>query len=251
MFTLQIISAIVQFALAIAALMSDLVRRPWNYVLAVFLSMQLLISVASIYLDIQEAKATATSGVIFPGRSFPNISHVYRRDSLPTIRYGKSEFYLSLDAATWWGNEPAGDVSIPRAILEPINAREDEKIYLWMEDGEPRLRMNLYNPRNQLVARIDGSRWIVKREYLWDVNYDDESFEIRNERGLVQFQAVFYDDLIELSFFNHSPEGAYGIGGLVGGHMASWPNEAEPLFTIQPLFKYPSVEFQGVRIDED
>jgi len=196
----------------------------------------------------ENAKRTATTGILKADKPFPNIRYSYSVDSPPTLRLGKSETYLTISVDNWMGEEGPGDLSKPRAIFSGEDGDENYAIYLWFKEGKPQIKMNLFNARNQLVAKVDGDRWSVKREYLWDVNYDDQAFEVRNERDEVQLQLVFYKNLIELSYFNYSPIGAVGIFTVDGKAVqSSWRHAGPPEFRIEPIFKYPSIEFQGVR----
>lgn len=198
---------------------------------------------------VETAKRTASTGILSADRPFPKFRFLYDANEPPAIRLGQSETYLHLDVDRWLGPEGAGDATIPRPIFGAIDGSEEYNIYVWIKDGKPQIRIHLFNARDQLVAKVDGDRWSVKREYLWDVNYDDQAFEVRNERGEVQLQLVFYKDLIEISYFNYSPLGAGGVFTVDGEAVQShWPLNELPKFRINPIFKYPSVEFQGVRV---
>jgi hypothetical protein len=252
MLIVKIALAILEFSLALFALFSEQIKKPYGLIFSALLFLQFFVTLLEVYFEKEEAKKSATSGQLNPTDKFSEFGKFgYEYDpSRPlNIRWGNSETFFVVDFHRWLGPEGAGDPSIPRSILYPVNGEEEYKIYVWLENGQIRLRMKLFNRRNQLVAEIDGNRWNVKREYLYDLNYDSEAIEVRNDEGNVQLQVVLYKDLVQLSFFNFSPLGGVAMGKGSHGGLNVYNfglNEPSPLL-IEPMFKYPSCEFQGVR----
>lgn len=249
---LKILSVLLPLIAAAIALFSEAVKKPWNWVFGGLLLAQLVVSVWLVVKEewekADEARKTATTGVLSNDRPFPDMRYEYSATNPPAVRIGQSGTFLTIDADGWLGPEGAGDLSIPRPIFRAMDDSEEYNVYLWMKNGRPRIKIQLFNARHQMVAKVDGDRWSVKREFLWDVNYDDQAFEVRNERDEVQLQIVFYEALIEIAYFNYSPAGAAGWISVDGQAIQSrWPSNELPDIKIKPIFKYPSVEFQGVR----
>jgi hypothetical protein len=162
---------------------------------------------------------------------------------------GESHTYLTLAFNDWIGPEGKGSPETPRPIFSTVNGGEDTYVFLWMENGRPRIGLKLFNRRNQMVAHIDGNRWVVKREFLYDINYDNTAIEIRNDEGKIQLQLIFYDNLIQLSMINYFQDDAVALhGDSGGGRTTSFNKQDEDPIVLKPIFKYPSVEYLGVRL---
>jgi hypothetical protein len=155
----------------------------------------------------------------------------------------------------WLGKEGDLQSTGPEAHRAILGGPDDPIcVRMWLKDGYPQLGLKLYNKRGALVAEIDGNRWFVKRELLYDLNFDSEAIEVRDEEGEIQLQIVFYKNMIQLSMVNYR-QGRWGTywgaseKGPDGGGMSGpvLPNGKSPV-KIPPIFKYPSVEFRGERL---
>lgn len=249
---------VAQFLLALAALFSDDVKKPLKHWLIAGMFIAVLLSIYDIYFESEKAAASSTTGTLTPKRTFSEFKgwkYVYNPNAPLQLRMGNSNTVLVLDMERWLGNE--GDLQTtgpetPRAIIgnpdDPICVR------MWLKDGYPQLGLKLYNKRGALVAEIDGNRWFVKRELLYDLNFDSEAIEVRDEEGDIQLQIVFYENMIQLSMVNYRA----GLGGTYwgasekgpngGGYMGPVLENGKSPVKIPPLFKYPSVEFRGERL---
>lgn len=254
---LKIALAVVQLALALLALFADDVRRPIKHYLVLGLCLTFILTVYDIYGEYEGERAKQVTGVLKPRSAFEKFEafrFTHDPEAPISLRMGASETVLTMDLKTWKGD--GGDLTengpeFRRRFFS--GPTPDHGIYLWFEGGQIMLGIKLYNRQGELVAEIDGNRWFVKRERLYDLNFDDEAFEVRNAEGQVQLQVVFYQNMVQLEYFNYylntgtvfgaSPDGKGGFMGVVAEDGRS------PLNT-KPLFKYPSILYRGVRVEK-
>lgn len=253
MITVKVILALCTFILALLALFNDYIPKPWKYSIFGLLVSQFAFSIIEIYLNYEEDRKATTTGILSPIKSyekFPEFITDFSGEEGATIRMGESQTYFTLAFKDWKGAEGKGNPETPRAIFSTVNGGEDTHVFLWLENGRPRIGLKLFNRRNQMVAHIDGNRWFVKREFLYDINYDNRSVEIRNDEGKIQLQLVFYENIIQLSMINYFQDDAVALyGDMTGGRTTSFDKrEADPI-KLKPIFKYPSVEYLGVRLN--
>lgn len=247
-----------QFFLALASLFSDDVRKPLKHWLVAGLFIAMIFAIYDIYFEHEKNIDTSTSGTLKPQRVFNEFfGWKYSIDpNVPLqLRMGNSGTVIVLDMNRWQGEEgnlEATGPEVARTILGDPNS--PICVRMWLNDGYPQLGLKLFNKRGALVAEIDGNRWFVKRELLYDLNFDQEAIEVRDEEGEIQLQVVFYENMIQLSMVNYLDGrwGSYwgaGEKGPDGGGLAApvLENGKSPV-KIPPLFRYPSVEFRGQRL---
>jgi hypothetical protein len=160
---------------------------------------------------------------------------------------------------------------------------EDNDLTIWIEGGQLKLSTKIRNKNGQLVAEIIGNEWKLKREKLWDRNYNRNALEVKDEQGDVVLQVLMKEDYVQFAAKMYGSNGeGFAIGGKeftkediirhnegksiilatkdgpkevkVGDKTAvfekSPPGYPLELF-IQPIFKYPSDLHLGELLSEE
>ena len=121
----------------------------------------------------------------------------------------------------------------------------DMKIDMYVMGGRLYIDADVSDGFSEYVVQIRGYSFLVNPEN-WDKNFDNNAFEVVNQDWKPVFQLILesqYNIII------------YGIFPIPGGGVV-WANEAGlflnpsqfETFNLDPIFKYPSSQFQGQRI---
>lgn len=187
------------------------------------------------------------------------------QDIYPKLKLGNSSTFFS-----WHGSQG-----------QPIfRMFEDNKLVIWIEDGQLKVSTQIRDSHGELIAEIIGDEWRLRKDNLWDRNYNKNALEVRDTEGDVILQIVLKEDYIQFAAKMYSRDGAgFGIGsktftqediirhkegsgkivaasdgpkevtvGNVVGVMEVRP-PGQPLgLVIEPIFRYPSDLHLGERI---
>ena len=242
----QLIAALI---LSLLPLVYEKIERPWPLVIWMVSGIWFIGNLWTIIQSYQKDKrqeAVATdSGRFRPFRRYYNrwLEHV--EDGM-TIRMGNSETYLK-----WEGNvtEAVHDFTKPQKVFDMGDS--DSSFYIWIEDGQLRIRFKLRNQARQLIANIDGNEWWVNQPLGVQLNFDDEAIEVINEKGKVQLQVIMFANIVQVSFFNYFEHGgtAFLMSKDGRGFNGVFEERIGPPQSIEPIFKYPRRLHPGRRID--
>ena len=188
-----------------------------------------------------------------------------RQNIYPKLKLGNSNAFLF-----WQG--PQG---------QPIfRMFKDNELVIWIEDGRLKVSTQIRNSHGELVTEIIGNEWKLRKDNLWDRNYDKNTLEVRDAKGDVILQIVLQEDYIQLAAKMYSRDGAgFGIGsttftqedirrheeksfkivaasdgpkeimvGDVTGVLEVRPSGQSLVLMIDPIFRYPSDLHLGERI---
>jgi len=157
---------------------------------------------------------------------------------------------------------------------------KDNELVIWIGDGRLKVSAQIRNSRGELVAEIIGNEWKLRKDNLWDRNYDKNALEVRDAKGDVILQIVLQEDYIQFAAKMYSQDGAgFGIGsttftqedirrheegsvkivaasdgpkevmvGDVTGVLEVRPPGQPVVLMIEPIFRYPSDLHLGERI---
>jgi len=210
----------------------------------------------------QRQQAAKYSGVL-RGQALTILSPI--QDIYPKLKLGDSNSFLS-----WQG--PQG-----QSLLSVF---EDNGLTIFIEKGRLKLSTQIRDAHGELVAEIIDNEWKLRKENLWDRNYDKNALEVRDAKGDVVLQIVLKEDYVQLAAKMYSRDGAgFGIGSTtftqedISRHeegslkivaTADGPKEvkigdvtgvlevrppAHPLdLVIEPIFRYPSELHLGERV---
>jgi len=240
MLWVKILSAFLHAAVAVIALVRDVVAPPFRNILFVMAVVLFMLSSWEAWEEYQVKRSVAPVGTLSPQRHLFHKFLVGDTGSI-TLRMGDSETFFKMVGKDWWPNP----VNFTEPVLVFGGPEPEYGIYMWQEGGELRMRMKIHNREGDLVAEIDGNRWFVKRELLYDLNFDDEAIEVRNSEGQIQLQVVYFENLIQLSYFDFDRNGGWAV---IHASTESFPKDEAPREHITPLFKYPSLSYPGVRL---
>lgn len=157
---------------------------------------------------------------------------------------------------------------------------DDTALAIRLENGELKVSTKIRNKNGQLVAEIIGNEWKLKKEKLWDRNYNRSALEVKDEQGDVVLQVLMKEDYIQFAAKMYSSDG-YGfaigskefteedmrrhtrgeskilatqdgprevkVGDITAALEKSPPGYPLELF-IEPIFKYPSDLHLGERL---
>jgi hypothetical protein len=210
----------------------------------------------------QRQQAAKYSGVL-RGPAFTILSP--SKDIYPKLKLGHSDTFLS-----WQG--PQG-----QSLLSLF---DDNELVIYMEKGRLKLSTQIRDLHGELVAEIIGNEWKLRKDNLWDRNYDKNALEIRDTGGDVILQVVLKQDYVQFGAKMHGRDGAgFGIGsapftqedirrheegalkivaasdgpkeikvGDVIGILEVRPPGHSLELAIEPVFRYPSDLHLGERI---
>ena len=159
---------------------------------------------------------------------------------------------------------------------------KDNELVIWIEDGRLKVSTQIRDCHGELIAEIIGNDWKLRKDNLWDRNYDKNALEVRDAKGDVILQIVLQEDYIQFAAKMYSRNGdGFGIGtetftqedirrheekslkivaasdgpkevtvGDVTGVMEVRPPGQSLMLMIEPIFRYPSDLHLGERIIE-
>ena len=188
-----------------------------------------------------------------------------RQDIYPKLKLGNSSAFFS-----WQGSQG-------QPILRMF---EDIELVIWIEDGQLKVSTLIRDSHGELIAEIIGNEWRLRKDNLWDRNYDKNALEVRDTEGDVILQIILTEDYIQFAAKMYSRDGAgFDIGSktltqedIIGHEEGSCkivaasdsPKEVtvgdvvgiievrppgQPLeLVIEPIFRYPSDLHLGERI---
>lgn len=143
----------------------------------------------------QRQQAAKYSGVL-RGPALTILSPI--KDIYPKLKLGDSNTFLS-----WQG--PQG-----QPLLSMF---EDNELVIWIEKGRLKVSTQIRDPHGELVAEIIGNEWRLRRDNLWERNYDKNALEVRAAKGDVILQIVFKEDYVQFAAKMYNRNGAgFGIG---------------------------------------
>lgn len=225
----------------------------------------------------REKQLTKYAGVL-KGPSLTILSTA--QETYPKLKLGNSNMF-----PTWQG--PAGEAL--------IRVSDDNDLTIWAEKTVSRSWWKFWSPtesvrlkvstkirdtRGELVAEIVANEWKLRKENLWDRNYDKTALEVRDAKGDVVLQIVLKEDYVQFAAKMYSQDGTgFGMGsatftqedirrheegslkivaaadgpkevkvGNVTGVLEVRPPGHPVELVIEPIFQYPSDLHLGERI---
>ena len=183
----------------------------WSKTLIIFLVVaSIIVGVFALRAKEKEKQLTKYAGVL-KGPSLAILSTT--QDTYPKLKLGNSNTFL-----TWQGT--AG-----QALIKVF---DDNDLTIWVEKTASRSWWKFWSPTEgvrlkvstkirdkdgQLIAEIIGNEWKLKKEKLWDRNYNDSALEVKDAEGYAVLQMVLEKDYIQFAakMFSSTGEG-FGIG---------------------------------------
>lgn len=210
----------------------------------------------------QRQQAAKYLGVL-KGPAFIILSPI--QDIYPKLKLGDSNTFLSWQA-------PQGQLL--------LSIFEDNELVISIEKGRLKLSTQIRDTHGELVAEIIGNEWKLRKENLWDRNYDKNALEVRDAKGDVVLQVALKEDYVQFAAKMYSRDRAgFGIGsatftqedirrheegslkivaaadgpkevkvGDVTGVLEVRPSSHPLELVIEPMFRYPSDLHLGERI---
>ncbi|MFC2022904.1 hypothetical protein ACFLTL_01935 [Chloroflexota bacterium] len=118
-------------------------------------------------------------------------------------------------------------------------------IDMYVKDGKLYVDADVSDGISDYPIEIRGFSFLVNPEN-WDKNYDNNAFEVVNQEGKPVFQFILE------SQYSFILRGVFPIpgGGVVWATESLSVINPSPfeIFSLVPIFKYPSSEFQGERV---
>lgn len=240
------------------------IPREWKVVIATLIIITVVGQVFAIRAEQQRQQIAKYSGIL-EGPALTLLSP--RQDIYPKLKLGNSSALF-----IWQGSQG-------QPILRMF---EDNELIIWIEDGRLKVSTQIRDCHGDLIAEIIGNEWRLRKDNLWDRNYDKNALEVRDTEGDVILQIILTEDYIQFAAKMYSRDGAgFGIGsktltqedimrhdeesviiiaasdspkevrvGDVVGVMEPRP-PGQPLeLVIEPIFRYPSDLHLGERIIE-
>lgn len=97
-----------------------------------------------------------------------------------------------------------------------IQAFEDVGLTIWVANGEMKLSTKIRDNKGELIAEIIANEWRIKKDKLWDLNYNQNALEVKNAAGDVVMQVVMHEDCLQFAARMYSSSGnGLAIGGSV------------------------------------
>jgi len=210
----------------------------------------------------QRQQAAKYSGVL-RGPALTILSPI--KDIYPKLKLGDSNTFFS-----WQGDQG-------QSLLSMVEGNE---LVISIEKGRLKLSTQIRDTHGELVAEIIGNEWKLRKENLWERNYDKNALEVRDAKGDVVLQVVLKEDYVQFAAKMYGRDGAgFGIGSAtftqedIRRHeegslkivaAADGPKEVKigdvtgvlevrppghPLeLVIEPIFRYPSELHLGERV---
>jgi hypothetical protein len=193
----------------------------------------LLLLVFALWL--QPEKTVASAGVIAPRREL--FSSTAPKN--PRIEIGHSGDIVEIS-----GPSPAFTLILYK----------NSSLKVEVENGKLLVSTQIRNAAGNLIAEIVRNEW-KSFPAAWDRNYDDDTFEVRNEKGNIVLQIRALPDRIQLQgewpseggqtirlVDSKRPNAPLGSRGLIARYSGA---DDSKIPKIEPLFKYPSERHLG------
>lgn len=250
----------------------------WSKTLIILLVVaSVTVGVFALRAEERKKQLTKYAGVL-KGPSLAMLSTA--QETYPKLKLGNSNTFL-----TWQGPEGEALVRVfddndLTIWTEKTLSRRWWKFWSLTESVQLKVSTKIRDTHGELVAEIIGNEWKLRKENLWDRNYDNNALEARDDKGDVVLQIVLYEDYVQFAAKMHSQNGAgFGIGsaafteehrrrheeeslkivaaadglkgvkvGDVTGVLEVRPPSHPLELVIQPIFRYPSDLHLGERI---
>jgi len=121
-----------------------------------------------------------------------------RQEVYPKLKLGDSNTFI-----VWQGH---GSEPLLRFL-------KDNELIIWVEEGKLKISTKIRDSDGKLITEIIGNDWILKREALWDRNYNENALEVKNGEGDVILQVFMKEDYIQFAakMYGRNGEG-FAIG---------------------------------------
>jgi hypothetical protein len=121
---------------------------------------------------------------------------------------------------------------------------------LHLDGGKLSISTKLFDDKGAELAELDHNAWTHQaRPAIFDRNYTDNAFEIRDASGAVTLQVVNLGSAIYFAGVLHCRNGRATVFGKGARGGTAWellrPGQ-KPTLTIHPICDYPSTEKLGV-----
>ena len=129
------------------------------------------------------------------------------QDTYPKLKLGRSNVFL-----TWQG--PTGQALIRVSDDNDLTIWVEKTVShnwwkFWSHTESVRLKVStkIRDKDGHLIAEIIGNEWQLKKEKLWDRNYNDSALEVKDAEGDVVLQIVLGKAYIEFAAKMYSSTG--------------------------------------------
>lgn len=131
---------------------------------------------------------------------------------------------------------------------------EANSLVIEVEDGVLKVSCIIRNKNGDVVAKLEGNEWRVKKEKAFDRNFTKDALEVKDEKGDIVLQIRLKENRIQFQGKLYDSEGKgngvaiYKVIGPEGpGGLIEFirPDKPELQMKISPMFKYPSDEHLG------
>jgi hypothetical protein len=151
----------------------------------------------------------------------------------PKLKLGNSKTFF-----VWQG--PSGE-----AMLKFLGIND---LIIEAENGKLKISTKIRDKNGQIITEIANNEWKLKKEILWDRNYNDTALEVKNTEGDVVLQVILKKDCIQFSAKMYDGQGnGIGLGSKLDERYGEILGVLEirklwcPLeLHIDPIFEYPS-----------
>lgn len=223
-------SIIVFLILGILGLIKEIQRekgeKVHSLIFLIFIFIILLAIIQGIikYQEDEKAKYSANSGLILEGISNSNVQNI-------TYLVGPTKV-VGFQNRTIFGKN--GVVS--------ISFCEDDILSTRIEYGKLKISSVLRDKDGHIVARILSNEWTVNPKFMWDKNFDNEAFEVIDDKNNIILQVLLYGDTVRIR------GDFYCSGNRIFIDDNGWHFNPSKKLSIEPIFKYPSIDHPGERI---
>ncbi len=183
----------------------------WSKTLIIVLvAASVTVGVFALREEARKKRLTKYAGVL-KGPSLAIVSTA--QGTYPKLKVGNSNTFL-----TWQG--PKGEAL--------IRVFDDNGLTIWAERTllrrwwkfltpteivQLKVSTKLRDTHGELVAEIIGNEWKLRKENLWDRNYDNNALEVRDDKGDVVLQIVLCEAYVQFAAKMYGQDGAgFGIG---------------------------------------
>jgi hypothetical protein len=128
----------------------------------------------------------------------------------------------------------------------------DSNLTLERMDATLALSISIRDSAGAIIAELTRNVWKLQPSTLWDLNFDGNAAEVRNDLGYVVFQAQVLSNKVQIQGVMRSARG--GNVALVVVHDptirgAIVVNRPISETVVPPIFAYPSAHHLGERVE--
>jgi len=113
-----------------------------------------------------------------------------------------------------------------------------------IENGTLKINALLYDKDGNIAVKIVSNEWTVNPKFMWDKNFDNNGFEIVDDKDNIILQIVLVSgNVIRIN-------GDFYCGGMEYfiNNKGVIINPGDEKSTVEPIFKYPAINHPGERI---